>query len=199
MSQDNIPSNPIAVITAWMQTQWERIPATPHSQPGSYARGYDGGMVDILRGLKATLDKLPNTPQLPSKECPHAELRKFVDRGVVMWVCVEPRCKFEILASQVNAPETCDVWQPIETAPKGGKWVLLWWPAVTDAAFVGYCVFEHWCDAIHGNRVGSQSEGPTHWQPLPHGPAQKASASHSETHGKSDCDAQCCAENGPIP
>src|SRR5690606_40284532 len=31
-------------------------------------------------------------------------------------------------------------WQPIETAPKGGKWVLLWWPAVTDAPFVGYCV-----------------------------------------------------------
>jgi hypothetical protein len=52
-------SNSLGVIKAWMQTQWERIPAVPHNQPGSYARGYDGGMVDILRGLQATLDKLP--------------------------------------------------------------------------------------------------------------------------------------------
>jgi hypothetical protein len=57
-------------------------------------------------------------------------------------------------------------WQPIETAPKGGKWVLLWWPAVTDAPFVGYCVLGEWRAATSGDKW-SRSPGPTHWMPLP--------------------------------
>lgn len=44
-------------LGAWMQQQWSRIPAVPHNQPGSYDRGYNNGMADILRGLAETLDR----------------------------------------------------------------------------------------------------------------------------------------------
>ena len=56
-------------------------------------------------------------------------------------------------------------WRPIDSAPKTGRWVLLWWPAVTDAAFVGYYV-GRWKDAISGEHWGD-TPGPTHWMPLP--------------------------------
>lgn len=59
-------------------------------------------------------------------------------------------------------------WHPIETAPKGGVWVLLWWPTVTDVPFVGYRVGEKWHAATNGDTwIGP---GPTHWQSLPEGP-----------------------------
>lgn len=58
-------------------------------------------------------------------------------------------------------------WQPIETAPKSGKWVLLWWEYVTDAPFVGYCVSGQWHAAPGGEEW---LIGPTHWMPLPRPP-----------------------------
>jgi hypothetical protein len=61
------------------------------------------------------------------------------------------------------------VWQPIETAPRNGSWVLVWWPSVTDVAFVGYMVNGEWRAATDGSRWPSLS-APTHWMPLPEGP-----------------------------
>src|SRR5690606_24312999 len=61
-------------------------------------------------------------------------------------------------------------WRPIETAPTLGKWVLLWWPDVTDAAFVGYYVDGQWRAATSGDRWPTLP-GPTHWMPLPEGPS----------------------------
>jgi hypothetical protein len=55
-------------------------------------------------------------------------------------------------------------WQLIDTAPRGGKWVLLWWPFVTDAPFVGYLVGDKWHAATGGD---TWQVGPTHWMPLP--------------------------------
>jgi hypothetical protein len=60
-------------------------------------------------------------------------------------------------------------WRPIETAPLGGRWVLLWWPAVTDAPFVGYRVGEEWRAATRGD-TWAGLPGPTHWMPLPEPP-----------------------------
>lgn len=65
-------------------------------------------------------------------------------------------------------------WQTIETAPRTGKWILLWWPDVTDAPFVGYwCEVKHkWVDATSGSGWGNVLD-PTHWQPLPPPPKEQ--------------------------
>ena len=52
-------------------------------------------------------------------------------------------------------------WQPIETAPKDGKLILLWVPGKE----YGLMKWEGiWDDRLHGCR------GPTHWMPLPEPP-----------------------------
>jgi len=65
-------------------------------------------------------------------------------------------------------------WQPIETAPKGGKWMLLWWPWVTEMAFVGYEVGGVWYAAPTGDSwTQNGAANPTHWMPLPTPPQSK--------------------------
>jgi hypothetical protein len=61
------------------------------------------------------------------------------------------------------------MWQPIDTAPKDGTWVLLYWPMTRTNVVVGghfYCARdgeEMWWSLP---RVESSKE-PTHWMPLP--------------------------------
>ena len=55
MSADTT-SNLRSMLETWLREQWLRIPAVPKSQPGSYDRGYNNGMGDILRGVQAILD-----------------------------------------------------------------------------------------------------------------------------------------------
>jgi hypothetical protein len=61
-------------------------------------------------------------------------------------------------------------WQPIETAPKDGRAVLLWIPA--PAGMVELCYWntakdqDHWLESC-GFRLQEQ---PTHWMPLPEPP-----------------------------
>lgn len=63
-------------------------------------------------------------------------------------------------------------WQPIETAPMDGSWVLLW--------DNGRCVIGKWqqivgsywaWDANASGAPAYEIEGPTHWMPLPDPPA----------------------------
>ncbi len=65
-------------------------------------------------------------------------------------------------------------WQPIDFAPQTGKWILLWWPSVTEAPFTGYwCeVKNKWVDATSGSGWSSLP-GPTHWMPLPPPPKEQ--------------------------
>ena len=49
-------SNLRGMLEIWLREQWLRIAPVPKSEPGSYARGYDNGMGDILRGVRAILD-----------------------------------------------------------------------------------------------------------------------------------------------
>lgn len=60
-------------------------------------------------------------------------------------------------------------WRDMESAPKGGRWVSLWWPYVTDAPFSGYCVNGKWHAAPSGE---TWPTGPTAWQPLPEPPSE---------------------------
>ena len=70
-------------------------------------------------------------------------------------------------------------WQPIETAPKDGSYLLLW-EQYSDAPFVGYWSGGSWSvshehvDAEGGwdgaNVVDALSMPITHWMPLPAAP-----------------------------
>ena len=62
-------------------------------------------------------------------------------------------------------------WQPIETAPKTGKWILAWWENLTDVPFV---VFFHtptkeWREPFTGDAFKGFGK-PSHWMPLPEPP-----------------------------
>ena len=63
-------------------------------------------------------------------------------------------------------------WRPIETAPRNGKWVLLWWPNITDVPFTGYFSDGKWRGAPGGD-TWSVEPCPTHWRPLPAPPVTK--------------------------
>lgn len=70
-------------------------------------------------------------------------------------------------------------WQPIETAPKDGTSVLLWFPS--RQGYVGRqdCVPCHWSEwggGVWENATSGhmQSDTPTHWMPLPAPPQPKA-------------------------
>lgn len=54
--------------------------------------------------------------------------------------------------------ETTAEWQPIETAPKDGRWLLL---GSATNCFMGYWEFGEWKDQRDAVR------DPTHWRPLP--------------------------------
>lgn len=68
------------------------------------------------------------------------------------------------------------VWQPIETAPKDGSWVMCYWktmpitqyPCVcfADGSFSNPKAFE----TVWSNEYGPEEVYPTHWMPLPPAP-----------------------------
>tara|TARA_Y100000310_G_scaffold345377_1_gene464284 strand:- start:4079 stop:4309 length:231 start_codon:yes stop_codon:yes gene_type:complete len=70
-------------------------------------------------------------------------------------------------------------WQSIETAPKDGTMVLVWWPCWSDHAVV----------AAYSPKVGSwwaheqladENPEPTHWMPLPIPPSESEAQELSE-------------------
>lgn len=80
-----------------------------------------------------------------------------------------PRCKaFGQYTYRKNTPTVNDaVWQPIETAPKDGRWVLVTW--------IGH---PSRCEAMRYDEGGdwqwwegdTATNPPTHWMPLPAAP-----------------------------
>lgn len=63
-------------------------------------------------------------------------------------------------------------WQPIDSAPRDGTAVLLWWPHWASRPVVGYYGFAGW-DATE---VIGAGPGPTHWLPLPPPPGEAPAA-----------------------
>lgn len=79
--------------------------------------------------------------------------------------------------AQIHAENTSQ-WQPIETAPKDGREVILFWPYITQE---GYVTAGHWQktfapgvdDYWYSSSVNSGATPPTHWQPLPPPPGEE--------------------------
>ena len=86
-----------------------------------------------------------------------------------------PRDWFESIIDRIFEPE--DNWQPIETAPKDGCEVILFYPHYLDRGFAtaGY----YYAGSSHtggvpgfwySDHVNSGASPPTHWQHLPSPP-----------------------------
>ena len=116
------------------------------------------------------------------------QYRSVRDKG--LWFdCTEERAqqraahpdKWDVryLYSHPSPPEGMAGWQPIETAPMDGSYLLLW-EQYSDAPFVGYWSGGSWSvshehvDAEGGwdgaNVVDALSMPITHWMPLPPAP-----------------------------
>lgn len=67
-----------------------------------------------------------------------------------------------------HMPPSPEPWRPIETAPKDGTNVLLWWPFWCPnrptIGWFGYKGIQQWIapEALEGD-----GDPPTHWMPLP--------------------------------
>lgn len=61
-------------------------------------------------------------------------------------------------------------WQLIETAPKDGSWILLWWPYWNFRVLLGRFYRGQW-EAETAISDAADSEPPTHWMPLPDPPS----------------------------
>lgn len=61
------------------------------------------------------------------------------------------------------------LWQPIETAPKNGTYVLLWVPGFNTPDIAGW-VDGSWATPDDHSDLCCPYGGPTHWMPLPERP-----------------------------
>lgn len=64
-------------------------------------------------------------------------------------------------------------WQPIETAPKDGTWIMVYWPTMGIGQYP-FVVFwdEGWQPARYSDRDYGEAF-PTHWMPLPAAPKKE--------------------------
>lgn len=65
-------SNLESKLRAWAATQWERIPPVPHAHAGSYDRGYQNGLADVLRGIQKVLESSGVETTTADIPCPHS-------------------------------------------------------------------------------------------------------------------------------
>lgn len=65
-------------------------------------------------------------------------------------------------------------WQPIETAPKDGTWILIGWFLLAGQYHIAYAFWHStigaWCET-HEHFTTNPSQQPTHWMPRPPAPA----------------------------
>jgi hypothetical protein len=63
-------------------------------------------------------------------------------------------------------------WQPIETAPKDGENILMFWPYWGQEAMIGWYDFYHsqWISNSALSTFDQDDHQPTHWMPLPDPP-----------------------------
>jgi hypothetical protein len=63
-------------------------------------------------------------------------------------------------------------WQSIETAPKDGTRIFLWWPHWSAEPCLGHFSSRTLQPWISDVEISDQGVGPTHWMPLPKQPTE---------------------------
>lgn len=139
---------------------------------------------ELAAGTSGEIDRLANENAALRERLsvetaePTSNPRALIEHLVECVTATSDRTGFVIALHAIEAALTApgtNEWRPIATAPRGGKWSLLWWPDVTDAPFAGYCVKDKWFVAPTGDSYSGLLE-PTHWMPLPPGPSEKTKA-----------------------
>lgn len=78
-----------------------------------------------------------------------------------------------LAANPADDGEAVTGWQPIETAPKDGTWVILFTPAGVQCGYWGGSYFGRdmaWLQYAHRSDYEEVEGVPTHWMPLPEPP-----------------------------
>lgn len=78
-------------------------------------------------------------------------------------------------AAEIERLRAASQWQPIETAPKDGTWVLLLWPMTRTNVMVSgkYYISARDFEEMWLSQPSVEStHEPTHWMPLPSPPTQ---------------------------
>lgn len=117
-----------------------------------------------IEAIRAALDRLDNAYGVSERIWYSDELADACNPSAI-----------KELLDRLEAAENAVQWQPIETAPKDGTRLLLWWGS---EVHIGRCVVagmsrdggDWWRSESH--QVFKVAEGrPTHWMPLPAAPA----------------------------
>ena len=135
----------------------------------------DYAAVGILPGQSRTLDRALAALEKAAETKPIDDLHQYGDRDLVedskgrWWACLGQATEEEARAFTPTPkpgaePVPVATWQPIETAPKDGTWIMTYCPALSVAS---YPTVVFWDDGWvpPGNDL-SEVE-PTHWMPLP--------------------------------
>ncbi len=128
------------------------------------ATGFDTASRETKRVKQLLLDEI-------------AELERL--RHLANEACDMFQRRIAFLEGRASGHETRAQAQPIETAPSGGKWMLGWWPEITDCWVPIYKVYGRWhCPVGGGYDEGTRYGKPRLWHPLPALPdsSEKASA-----------------------
>jgi hypothetical protein len=155
----------------WFNPSASPLPPSEARTPGWLNKQFKRAAEDVTV-LEAALDHRKAEPSSP-----RPALRDYVQHkpgcAYLAWMrgveYNEQPCSCG-LAALLDA-ERGEGWQPIESGPKDGTPVLLWWPHHASRALIGVCHFEHWSSE---GANGCQRVQPTHWMPLPKGPNHAA-------------------------
>lgn len=122
------------------------------------------------------LDKLIKTASSPKPELSDNTVRSAIELALCYVTQDHVREKLNKALDVVySSPKPVSGWQPIETAPKDGNWIIL-----TDGKDVrtAYWAVSHyfWCLTADDNSYGTETfDNPTHWMPIPSFPKQEIS------------------------
>lgn len=89
----------------------------------------------------------------------------------------KPKTEWLPLEYKMSLPQYADLadqWQPVETAPKNGTYIIVWQPNTLEPSQTIVCwdMYDEWWHCCDGKNPEIRLRGvnPTHWMPLPSAP-----------------------------
>jgi len=91
--------------------------------------------------------------------------REYIDLGI------QVNNALDRAAAALSSPhtESAKEWQPIETAPRDDRRILVWRPDEKDGHHFAHAGVDYW--RLNGWYLSRRYQQPTHWMPLPAPPA----------------------------